>query len=55
MKALSGKQLNGMYVTDWKDSKTRIVSTIRMCLANEVMYHVMDEESLVAIGLKLDS
>ena len=26
-----------------------------MCLANEVMYHVMDEKSLVAIWLKLES
>ena len=33
----------------------RVRSTIRKCLANEVMYHVMDEESPVAIWLKLES
>ena len=32
----------------------RAASTIRMCLADEVMYHVMDEESSVAIWLKLE-
>ena len=49
VKALSGKQPKGMNVTNWKDSKTRVASTIRMCLANEVMYHVMDEESPATI------
>ena len=28
--------------------------TIRMCLVDKVMYHVMDKESLVAIWLKLE-
>ena len=55
MKALSGKQFEGMNATYWKDSKTRVMLTIRMCLANEVMYHVMDEESPIAIWLKLES
>ena len=49
MKALLGKQPKGMNVTDWKDSETRVESTIKMCLVNEVMYHFMDEESPVAI------
>ena len=40
---------------EWKDSKVRATSTIRMCLADEVMYHVMDEESPTAIWLKLES
>ena len=40
MKALSRKQPEGMIVMGWKDSKTRVVSTIRMCLAD-----VMNEES----------
>ena len=53
MKALRGKQPGGMDVTRWKDSETRVVSTIRMCLADEVMYHVMDEESPAVIWLKL--
>ena len=32
-----------------------IASTIWLCLADEVMYHVMDEESLTTIWLKLES
>ena len=49
MKVLSGKQPEGMNVTDWKDSETRVASTIRMFLVDEVMYHVMDEESSTTI------
>ena len=49
MKALSGKQLEGMNATDWKDLKTRVVLTIKMFLADEVMNHVMDEESSTTI------
>ena len=33
----------------------RVASAIRMCLADEVMYHVMDEKSLTAIWFKLES
>ena len=55
MKTLTGKQLEGMNDTEWKDSKMRHVSTIRMCLADEVMYHVRHEESSIAIWLKLES
>ena len=52
---LSGKQPEGMNVTEWKDSETRATSTIKMCLADEVMYHVMDEESPTIIWLRLES
>ena len=55
MKTLSGKQPKGMNVTDWKDSKIRATSTIRMCLVDEMMYHIMDEESPTTIWLKLES
>ena len=55
VKALTGKQPKGTNDTKWKDSKTRVVSAIRMCLADEVMYNVTDEESLAAIWLKLKS
>ena len=54
-KALSGKQPKGMNVIDWKDLKIRAALTIRMCLVDEVMYNVMDKESLTAIWLKLES
>ena len=49
VKALSGKQPEGMNVTDWKDLEVRVVLTIMMCLADEVKYHVLDKESLAAI------
>ena len=55
VKALTGKQPEGTNDTEWKDLETRATLTIRMCLADEVMYHVMDEKSPVAIWLKLES
>ena len=46
MKALTGKQPEGTNDTEWKDSETRTMLTIRMCLVDDMMYHVMNEESL---------
>ena len=46
---LSGKQSEGMNATDLKDSKTRAASTFRLCSADKVMYHVMNEESPTTI------
>ena len=40
---------------DCQDLEAKTLTTIRLCLANDVMYHVMDEESLTAIWLKLES
>ncbi|KAL6341882.1 hypothetical protein AAG906_038127 [Vitis piasezkii] len=34
---------------DCKDLEAKTVTTIRLCLANDVMYHVMDEESPTTI------
>ena len=44
-----------MNVMDLKNLETRVALTIRICLADEVMYHVMDEESLTTVWLKLES
>ena len=55
MKAVSGKQYEGMNVTDWKDLERRVTWTIRMYLVDKVMYYVMDEESLTVMWLKLES
>ena len=49
VKALCGKQLEGMNDIDCKDLEVKVVATIRLCLADGVMYHVMDEESPAAI------
>ena len=55
VKALYGKQPEGMNDMDWKNLETKTLATIRLCLANDVMYHVMDKESLTIIWLKLES
>ena len=55
MKALYGKQPEGMDDMDWKDLEAKVATTIRLCLADDVMYHVMDEESPTTIWLKLES
>ena len=55
VKALYGKQPEEMNDMDWKDLEVKVVATIKFCLADDVMYHVMDEESPVAIWLKLES
>ena len=49
VKALCGKKLEGMNDINWKDLEAKTVTTIRLCLANDVMYHVMDEESPATI------
>jgi hypothetical protein len=40
---------------DWKDLEVRAVATILLCLGNDVMYHVMDEEFSAAVWLKVES
>ena len=40
---------------DWKELEAKVVTTIRLCLEDDVMYHVIDEESPAAIWLKLES
>ena len=55
VKALYKKQPEGMNDMDWKDLEAKAVAMIRLCLADDVMYHVMDEESPAAIWLKLES
>ena len=49
VKALCGKKLEGMNDINWKDLEAKTVTTIRRCLANDVIYHVMDEESPATI------
>jgi len=40
---------------DWQELETRIVATIRLCLDDDVMYYVMNEESPVTVWAKLES
>ena len=55
VKALYGKQPEGMDNLDWKKLEAKAVATIRLYLADDVMYHIMDEESPVKVWLKLKS
>jgi hypothetical protein len=52
-KALYGTKPEGMADIDWKELEAKAVATIRLCLGDDVMYHVMDEESPAAVWLKL--
>jgi hypothetical protein len=53
VKVLYGMKLEGMANIDWKELEAKVVATIRLCLVDEVMYHVMHEESPAAVWLKL--
>ncbi|XP_074592463.1 mitochondrial import inner membrane translocase subunit TIM22-4-like [Curcuma longa] len=45
MKTLGEKELEGMEKTDWEQLQAKVVAMIGFCLTDNVMYHVMDEES----------
>ena len=47
-KTLQGKSAKpaGTSNEDWKEIDLKAASTIQLCLADEVMYNVMDEEQL---------
>jgi hypothetical protein len=55
VKALYGTKPNDTPDIDWKELKAKAVATIQLCLGDDVMYHVMDEESSVIVWLKLES
>ena len=55
VKALYEKQPEGMNDVDLKDLEAKVAATIKLCLVDDVIYHVIDEESPAAIWLKLES
>jgi hypothetical protein len=55
VKTLYGTKPEGMADIDWKELEVKVVATIRLCLGDDVMYHVMDKESSAAVWLKLES
>ena len=55
VKVLYGTKPQSMEEADWKDLEAKAVAVIRLCLADEVMYHVMDDKSPAGIWLKLES
>jgi hypothetical protein len=54
MKALYEMKLDDMSDIDWKELEAKAVAAIRLCLGDDVMYYVMDEESSAAVLLKLE-
>jgi hypothetical protein len=55
VKALYGTKLEEMVDIDWKELEAKAVATIQLCLGDDMMYHVMDEESPAVVWLKLES
>ncbi|CAA3016498.1 retrotransposon, Ty1-copia subclass [Olea europaea subsp. europaea] len=55
MKALSRKKPEGTLDADWEELEARAVGTIRLCLADEIVYQVMDVESPAEVWEKLES
>ena len=57
VKALYGKAMKPKMMMDdeWEELYMKVVSTIRQCLADKLMYIVMDDVSITAIWLKLES
>ena len=57
VKALYGKARKPETMTDdeWEELDMKVVSTICLCLADELMYDVMDDVTTAAIWLKLES
>ena len=49
VKALYRSKPEGMADIDWKELEAKAVATIWLCLEDDVIYHVMDEESLAAV------
>jgi hypothetical protein len=49
VKALYGLKPEGMADIDWKELEAKAVATIRLCLGDDVMYHVMDEAVFLII------
>ncbi|CAA0838475.1 Probable prolyl 4-hydroxylase 11 [Striga hermonthica] len=54
-KGLRAEKPKGMEDDDWQDVPERAARTIRLCLADEVMYHVMHLKSVDEIWKKLES
>ena len=55
MKALYEMKSESMDEADWNVLEEKVVAVIKLCLVDDVMYHVMDDESPTRIWLKLES
>lgn len=55
VKALMGQKPEGIKNSNWKEMLAKTIATIHICLADEILHHVMDEDSLAKDLLKLES
>jgi hypothetical protein len=55
VKVLHGMKPEGMADIDLKELEAKAVATIQLCLRDDMMYHVMYEESPAIVCLKLES
>ena len=55
LKALRDAKPAKMDAEDWEELQLQAAGTIRLCLSNQVIYHVMDENSPKKIWEKLES
>ncbi|KAK4431134.1 hypothetical protein Salat_0875500 [Sesamum alatum] len=54
LKALRPQKPNSLDDEDWEELQQRAVGTIRLCLADEIMYHVMNLKSPGEVWKKLE-
>ncbi|XP_057951105.1 histone chaperone RTT106-like [Malania oleifera] len=54
VKALDEGQTEGMDETSWKELEAKVVSSIKLCLANDMLYRIMDEDSPVEVDVKFE-
>jgi hypothetical protein len=56
-KALAGKikKPTSMTDEDWEDLDARALSTIRLCLADEVLFNIVEEETTTGLWNRLES
>lgn len=52
VKVLYEKQPKSMNITNWQELEVWVVTTFRLCLDDDVMYHIMDEESPTVVWEK---
>ena len=56
-KALDGvtKKPTSMSNSDWEDLDARALSTVRLCLANEVLFNIVGESTTAGLWKKLET
>ena len=47
-------KLAGVSDEDWEEMNLKAASTIQLCLTDEVMYNVMDEQTAMILWSKLE-